>query len=110
VAQNPVGGGFATCATIQNVSNAYAAHVTLQYYGSPECGSGNVGPIAFTIPAGCSLIRNHRLTGTDGLPAGWCGYLLVTSSDEPIDGFMQLTNWNNPPGDTFMAHNAALHP
>ncbi len=106
--------GFATSVTIQNLNLSSPAQVTLRYYGASlfaNCtATTNRGPFAFTIPAGGSLIRNHRLPGTDNLPDGWCGSLLVTSSDQPIHGFIQLSNLNNPPGDTFMAHNAITRP
>ncbi len=106
VAERPTSGGFATSVSIQNLSATTVANVALTYWGAASCGSANVGPLTFSIPAGGSLIRNQRLPGTDGLPAGWCGSLTVTSSDQPIDGFIQLTDTTNPPGDTFMAHNA----
>ena len=60
------------------------------------------------IPAGGSLIQNHRLaSGAGSVPElgdNCFGTLVVTSSDQAIDGFVQLTNYLNPPGDTFMAH------
>ena len=112
VVQKRLGDGSATSAIIQNLSSTSIANVILNYYGSPGCNASNYGPLSFSIPAKGSLNRNHRLSGSGlateetSLPNGWCGSLVVTSSNQPIDGFIQLTNINNPAGDTFMAHNA----
>ena len=61
------------------------------------------------IPANSSLIQNQRLSGftvgSTTMPDGWYGTLSVSSTGAPIDGFVQLTNYLNPAGDTFMAHN-----
>jgi hypothetical protein len=108
--------GFATALTIQNLNNAASANVTFTYVPSPDyVGAGGspdnvvVGP--YEIPAGASIIHNHRLggsgsgTGQHNLPDGWYGSLTVVSSDQPIHGFIQLTNIYATEGDTFMAHN-----
>ena len=110
--------GFATAVTIQNLNVASTASVTFTYIPSPDyTGSSSnivVGP--YTIPAGGSLIHNHRLAGTGSgtgqhnLPDEWFGSLTVTSSDQPIHGFVQLTNIIEATGDTFMAHNAFTQP
>jgi len=113
--------GFATAVTIQNLNASSAANVTFTYIPSPEYissggSSSNIVVGPYTIPAGGSLIHNHRLTGTGtgtgqhNLPDGWYGSLTVSSSDQPINGFVQLTNYLVPPGDTFMAHNAFTQP
>ncbi|MCX6049620.1 MAG: hypothetical protein NT075_31355 [Chloroflexi bacterium] len=88
------------------------------YIAKPGSGSNiTVGPC--TIAGNTSVTHNHRLTdpNTTNCPLvnatmgdGWQGSLVVTSSDQPIDGFIQLTNTNNPSGDTFMAHNANTWP
>lgn len=115
--------GLATAATIQNLSSAQA-NVTLMYYGAhssvvlPNCtNTQNFGPWSFTIPGNYgSLIRNHRLSASGlpeeetGLPNNWCGSLIVISSNQPIDGFVQLTNYYNPTGDAFLAHNVITRP
>ena len=113
--------GFATAVTIQNLNPSSTASVTFTYVPSPDYvlsgGSASnvvVGP--YTIPAGGSLIHNHRLAGTGSgtgqhnLPDGWYGSLTVTSSNQPIHGFVQLTNIIDATGDTFMAHNAFTQP
>jgi hypothetical protein len=45
-----------------------------------------------TIPAGCSLIQNHRLgNGPNAVPEisdGCFGTLTVTSVDQPIEAFV----------------------
>lgn len=107
---------FATTVSIQNLSDTAPAHVTFKYVPSAESSSQTtvtVGP--YTIPAGASLQHNHRLPGNGGtgslvhnLPDGWTGGLTVTSSDQPIDGYVQLT-YTDPSapggGDSYMAHN-----
>ena len=114
--------GFATAVTIQNLS-AGTATVNLTYKPSADfvAAGGSaadipVGP--YTIAAGGSLIQNHRNPGNGGsgtnihnLPDAWFGTLVVTS-DQPIDGFVQLTNVGvpSPAGDTFMAHNVFTQP
>ena len=110
IQRQPNSTSLATAVTIQNLSSTSAANVTLNYYGSSACpGSGNLSA-SFPIPAGGSLIRNHRI-GHD-IPVGWCGSLLVTSSNQPIHGFIQLTDLNSPlgAGDTLMTHNATTQP
>ena len=114
--------GFATAVTIQNLAAAPTT-VNLTYKPSSDYiaagGSSadiTVGP--FTIAAGGSLIQNHRVPGVGSgnglhnLPDAWFGTLVVTSNDGAIDGFVQLTNFNNPTpaGDTFMAHNVFTQP
>jgi hypothetical protein len=113
--------GFATAVTIQNINPSSTASVTFTYVPSPDYvlsgGSASnivVGP--YTIPAGGSLIHNHRLAGTGSgtgqhnLPDEWYGSLTVSSSNRPIHGFVQLTNIIDTTGDTFMAHNAFTQP
>jgi len=106
--------GFATAVTIQNLSASNAATVDLLYKPGAGCScGGNVAVNGLNIPAGGSLIRNHRLAAggaaETALPDGWFGTLTVTSTGgtpPAIDGFVQLTDWHNPPapGDTSMAH------
>lgn len=104
--------GSATAVTIQNLSTSSVANVTFVYTGS---GTNCSPTIAATIPAGGSLIHNHRVaSGANSVPqlgANCSGSLIVTSSNQPIDGFIQLTNTNIvATGDTFMAHNALTLP
>jgi Peptidase family M23 len=111
--------GSATAVTIQNLNTNAAANVTFKYYAAAGSGFNDitVGPCA--IPAGGGHIHNHRLTnpGTapcpldnSAMPNGWNGTLVVISNDQPIEGFIQLTNTTNPSGDTFMAHNGVTPP
>lgn len=101
--------GFSTAMTIQNLSTSAAANVTLTYKKGDASlpDTCNLTKQA-SIPAGGSLIQNHRLTGgANSVPelADTCfGTLVVTSSDQPIDGFAQLTDVSGKAGDTFMAH------
>ncbi len=123
--------GFASVVAIQNMDKVNSASVTLTYmpsFNSNECaisicdknGDGIVnasdayvvGPL--TIPAGESIQRNHRLPSGNNaevvLPDGWVGSLTVVSSDSNINGFVQLTNYLNNLGDTFMAHDVFVLP
>jgi hypothetical protein len=111
-------GILGTSLAVQNLSTTAAANVRLTYYrasGSP----GLTFYVDCSIAAGASIIHNHRLTDPNAtncvlngntMSDGWYGSLVVTSSNQPIDGFIQLTNVSNPAGDTFMAHNASTSP
>lgn len=107
--------GFATAVTIQNLSSTADAHVSLTYKHSPDCtGCADFTAPSVTILKGTSLIQNQRVAvftvnGT-AMPDGWFGTLRAVSSDQPIDGFVQLTYINGQPGDTFMTHNAFTLP
>jgi hypothetical protein len=111
--------GFATAVTIQNLSTSQGANVTLTYTPSPDyvAGGGSAAVLTTntTIPANTSLIQNQRLSGftvgSTAMPDGWYGTLSVASTNNvPIDGFVQLTNYLSPAGDTFMAHNNFSQP
>ncbi|CAN5859537.1 hypothetical protein BH10CHL1_BH10CHL1_03280 [soil metagenome] len=107
--------GFSTAMTIQNLSTSAAANVTLTYKKGDASlpDTCNLTKQA-SIPAGGSLIQNHRLTsGANSVPelSDTCfGTLVVTSSDQPIDGFAQLTDVSGKAGDTFMAHDGFATP
>jgi hypothetical protein len=128
--------GFATAVAIQNLNlgtDASAiAHVHIKYTPSPTeckvdiCDQNGDGVITAadtvqydaTIPGAGSLIKNHRLStgpqaettldshGNLAIRDGWQGSLVVTSSDQPINGFVQITDYLHFSGDTFMAHDA----
>jgi hypothetical protein len=113
--QKRVMGGAATAIVIQNLNTTTTASVTFYYkascYGFTDV---TVGP--YTIPAGGSINHNHRLsgpgsgTGQHNLPDGWCGSLRVVSSNQPIDGFGQITNIDSYAGDTIMAYSGVTRP
>ena len=123
--------GFATVATIQNLSSTNEANITLVYKPSlTECpvatcdvnhdGSVTVADsvtVIKVIAANSSIQRNHRLasssTSPDAeitLPDNWTGSLVVTSSDQPIAGYIQITNYLDPTGDKFMSYVAFTTP
>jgi hypothetical protein len=116
--QKILGNGFATNTTIVNLSNSSPANVTVTYTPSPDyvASGGSSSVLSFTtqIPAGSSLQQNHRIAGfqvgSTPMPNGWYGTLRVVSSDQPIAGFTQITNVNNPAGDTFMTYTAFTQP
>ena len=106
-----LGNGFATAVTIQN-SSQVTATMTLTY--TPSSGGSSLVFTGEEVGPRRSLIENHRLSGTRGLPDGWYGTLTV-ASDEPINAFVQLTRLSSvdpstPDGDNFMAHNAFTQP
>jgi hypothetical protein len=111
---------FASAVTIQNLNEGAAANVTLDYKGAIDGEPTNTAPCTKTIsnisiPAGGSIIQNHRV-GDDqanSVPqiADLCvGSLTVTSSDQPIHAFVQLDFTGQTAGDPFMAHNAFTVP
>ena len=110
-----LGNGFATAATIQNLSTTYTATVDLTYNPSPDYGGSAIPITGIEIAPGGSLIQNHRTTsGVPELGDGWYGTLVV-ESDQPINAFVQLTylrdiNPGLPSGDNFMAHTAFTQP
>ncbi len=108
--QKRLGDGQGTVVTVQNLSQTANANIAYWYFDT----NGNV-----SVSGGCTLgprqsfMHNHRLDPVatencpmNNLPNGWTGSLVVSSNNQAIDGFVQLTNVNNPAGDTFMAHNA----
>jgi len=105
---------FASAVTIQNLSESAAANVTLEYRGAIDGQPTNTAPCTATIngviPAGGSMIENHRVPNdvANSVPeiADLCvGSLTVTSSNQPINAFVQL-DFTGQGGDAFMAHNA----
>lgn len=111
--------GFATVTNIQNLSVSASAHVTFTYIPSPEyvAGGGSSTNIVISnveIPAGGSIQHNLRLGGTappavSALLDGWYGTCIVESSDQPIQGFVELTFLTGA-GDTYQAHGVFTQP
>ena len=95
--------GRATAVTIQNLDTEGEANITLDYYGNTGEGCpdsiDHLG-IQLTIEPGSNIIQNHRLPdGEPDLADGWCGSLVVTSSNKAIAGFVQLTDLDEHEGD-----------
>lgn len=106
--------GFATVATIQNLSTTNSVDVKLTYTPSASYG-GSSTPIVLptkTIPAGGNLIQNLRYGEVPEIPNGWYGTLLIepVGTAQPIVAFVQLTNYLGVAGDTLMAHDAFTLP
>lgn len=99
---------FSSAITIANLSATAPANVTLVYKKStPELPANCDFTTTTVIPANGSLIQNLRTVG--GVPdigADCTGSLTVTSSDQPIDAFVQLDFLSQTTGDPYMAHNA----
>jgi len=119
--------GFASVVTIQNQTNNPGT-VTLTYIPSQiECpisicdrnsdgiltAADNIVINNLNLAANGSIMRNHRIASGPNsestMPAGWVGSLQATS-DVAINGFVQLTNYLDTSGDTFMAHGVFTQP
>jgi hypothetical protein len=103
--------GFASAVTIQNLNINASANVTLTYKATLGYSPSEL-VLYRVIPAGGSLIQNHRV-GSDHpqgvpLPDNWQGSLIV-ESDQPIAAFVQL-DFLGSGGDPYMAHNAFTIP
>lgn len=101
--------GFATTATIQNLSTTNTATMTLTY--TPSGGGTSIVRPGVTIPPGASIIRNFRQGGTEApdMPDGWVGTLKV-SSDQPIQAYLANTYTTPPTGDRFAAYQGFTTP
>lgn len=116
--------GFATAVTVQNLNEAAAATVDVTYIPAPEYvdAGGSPSPLVFNdveVPAGGSLIHNHRITSgpnaVEEMPEGWYGTMKVDSEVQPIHGFVQLTflrsiNPSLPGGDSSWPTGPSLSP
>jgi hypothetical protein len=109
--------GFATAIIIQNLSTTDIAYVRLTYIRSATCSVGDPSyTLDLQIDPNANLIQNLRSAtgGPATMPNTWYGSLVVeaqpATTAQPIAGYVQLTNYLNPAGDTFMAHNAVLLP
>ncbi len=104
--------GFATNGIIMNLDAVNPALVRLVYTRAPGIVVGDpTYTLDVTIPAGGQLQQNLRLTSDPvglSMPSGWSGTLLVEPQPaqpaRPLIGYVALTNYLNPPGDTQMAH------
>lgn len=104
---------FSSAITIANLSATAAAHVTLEYKKSTPAlpDNCNLTKNNVEIPANGSLIQNLRTeNGVPEIGADCTGTLTVTSSDQPIDAFVQLDFLAQTTGDPYMAHNAFTVP
>lgn len=115
IIQKRLGDGSATAAVVQNLGSI-AATVTFTYTPASIC-SNSIVTFSTYIGPGQSLIQNQRVDAQPGtppddhLPVGWCGSLTVQSTNgQPIDGFGQITNMNNPTYDAIMSYNAVSGP
>jgi hypothetical protein len=104
-----LGNTFASAITIQNLNEAAAATVTLNYRGADGSAASCTQTFSnVSIPAGGSLIQNHRIeSGANSVPeiANGCVGTLTVTGNQPIDAFVQL-DFTGQSGDAFMAHNA----
>lgn len=108
--------GFATAVVIANLNPNAAATVSLSYKPAAESPSQATLDVAsVSIPAGGNLVQNQRVVyspsdpSTVNLPDNWQGTLTVTSTDQPINAYVQL-DFLGQPGDPYMTHNAFTQP
>jgi hypothetical protein len=121
--------GFASVIGIRNMAGS-DAHLTLYYIpatngncpvsvcdrdrdGVVEAGDDTIQVTNKVIPGGQSIQRNLRLPfgveaggnpdAEDAVPNGWEGSLRV-ESDQPVDGYVQLTFYKTYSGDQLMTH------
>lgn len=113
-----LGNGFATVVNIANLADAQNSVQLVYTPSSKECtvagcdqnhdgvvNASDAIKYTATIPPNGGIQRTHRY-GPE-LPDSWVGTLKVTStSNLPIGGIVQLTNWKDAAGDTLMAHDA----
>ena len=101
--------GFASVVTIQNLNADVPTNVSLQYQGAEGMPANCTAKVTASIPAGGSLQQNHRLgSGPQSVPAvgdACYGTIVVTSTDQPIDGIVQFTNISCALGDTLQVSN-----
>jgi hypothetical protein len=115
--------GFASNATIMNLSTTQPANVTVVYKGKEGSPPGCSATFDRTIPPAGSLLQNHRVedgvaNSVPEVDENCSGTLTVTSSDSAIDAFVQLDILDTiappvPPrisGDRIMAHNVFTRP
>jgi hypothetical protein len=100
--------GFASVVTIQNLNASATANVTMQYKGGAGAPANCTATVTAQIAPSGSLQQNHRVqSGPQSVPAigDQCYGTIVVTSDQPIDGIVQLTDIAGTPGDTFQVHN-----
>lgn len=104
-----LGNSFASAVTIQNLNEGAAANVTLEYKGGEGAAASCTQTFSnVSIPAGGSLIQNHRIPdGPNSVPqlADGCFGTLTVTGNQPLDAFVQL-DFTQQGGDAFMAHGA----
>jgi hypothetical protein len=107
--------GFATAVTVSNFGDQPAT-VLLSYKAAAEAPPNLKcdGSLTLTIPAGGSIVQNHRVqngavNAVPEIDEGCTSSLIVTpagGAPQPIGAFVQITTINNQPGDTYQAHDA----
>lgn len=106
--------GFATTVTVQNLDTSNVAKVRLTYTPAAAyvASGGSATPIVrnLDIAPGGNIQENLRFNDIPAIPDQWYGTLVVeaqpSTTARRIVSYVQLTNWQSPPGDTLMAHDA----
>lgn len=110
VVMSRISSGYSTAVTIQNLNLSASGTVTVTYIPNTACSGCSQYVKVLSVPAGGSVIQNHRLTegaSTHPLPTGWFGAARIVS-DQPIVGVVnQLASGS---GDLSLSFNAISQP
>ena len=98
--------GYSTVLTVANLTDT-AGTCDFHYKGDPGYGSSNVDVTGVTLPAGGSIVHNHRLDGTGSheLPADWYGAATVECT-QPAAAIVNQLDADATSGDADLSYNA----
>jgi hypothetical protein len=98
--------GYSTVFTVANLTDT-AGTCNFMYKGDPGYGSSDVTVSSVAMPAGGSIVHNHRLAspGTHNLPADWYGAATVECT-RPVAGIVNQIQSGIASGDADLSYNA----
>ncbi len=100
--------GYSTAITVQNLNLSAGGTVTVTYIPNSACTGCSQYTKVLSVPAGGSVIQNHRLAdGSHPLPTTWFGSARIVS-DQPIAGVVNQLAFGT--GDFSMSFNAISQP
>jgi hypothetical protein len=97
---------YSTVMTVANLTDD-AGTCDIYYKGDSGYGSGDVDVPGVTLPAGGSIVHNHRLDSPDthNLPADWYGAVTV-ECDQPVAATVNQLDGDATSGDADLSYNA----
>lgn len=97
--------GYSTVLTVANLTDS-AGTCNFMYEGDAGYGSTDVTVNGVTLPAGGSIVHNHRLVspGTHNLPADWFGAVTVECT-QPVGGVVNQLQSGVTMGDPDLSYN-----